>query len=286
MPNGSGDTLFASLPFEIPNATVSDDGSLYAFFAETDIDPGPGIDIRYNLWQNTSISMAGAIRLTASGTMQNFLYVGTVTFNPNKTKIYFTAAEGENNFSVYSVNVGGGALTNIGAGEEAYLNLAGNKLVITRVIGGAGEIGTMNIDGSGFVNLSNHTSEDFMPQWSKDGTQIVWSTDRNAHFDIYRMNANGTSVTKLVGTTEDEYGPSLNGDGSQVAYTLISGDPNGYGVYKANVDGTGIVSVRLDSAIEQVVYWTPDSGPQGRLRGGGVGVQLGRPMRPRLDRGR
>ena len=190
-------------------------------------------------------------------------------FTPDNSKIVFTAARSENEFGIYTVNFGGGALTRIGDGEEAQLNLAGTKLVITRVISGAGEIGTLNLNGSGFTRLTNNAIEDFMPQWSKDGAQIVFSTDRNGgQFDVYRMNANGSSLTQLTSTSLDEYGPSLNDAGDQVAFVILSGDVGAYGLYRRPVGAGSATPVVLSPVMNQQAYWTPDpgSGIGGRVR--------------------
>lgn len=298
MPDGSGDQVFATLPTTIPNATVNNAGDAYAFFVELDADPGPNVDIRYNLFRNNSVNTAGALRLTpqnGSNNFWNFLYVGTVQYTPDGTKIIFTAATAENDFGIYSVNAGGGALTRLTSTgvanqyEEAMINLAGDKIVATRLFGGAGEIYTMDITlgGAGvanIVNVSNNAAEDFMPQWSKDGTKIVFSSDRNAgQFDILWMNANGSNVALLAGDARDEYGPSLNNDSTFVAYTILSGDIDQFGLYKKDTVGGLAGSLVLNSGIVQQVYWTPDPPPNRSVSRFG-GVQLGRPMRPRLSR--
>jgi Tol biopolymer transport system component len=221
--------------------------------------------------------------------------VGTVQYTPDGSKIIFTASVGDNDFAIYSVNAGGGALTRLTATgianqyEEAWINLAGSKIVATRVSGGAGDIVTMDITNGGagvnnITNVTNNPAEDFMPQWSKDGTKIVFSTDRNSgQFDIYWMNANGTNLALLAGDVTDEYGPSLNDAGTFVAYTVLSGDINSFGLYKKDTAGGLAGSLVLDSGIVQQVYWTPDP-PPNRSHSPMGGVQFGRPMRPRLFR--
>jgi len=167
------------------------------------------------------------------------------------------------------------------------VNLAGTKIVATRLFGGAGDIYTMDIINGGagvanVVNVTNNAAEDFMPQWSKDGAKIVFSTDRNSgQFDIYWMNANGSNLALLTGDTRDEYGPSLNNDSTFVAYTILSGDIDQFGLYKKDTVGGIPGSLVLDSGIVQQVYWTPDPPPNRSISRFG-GVQLGRPMRPRL----
>src|ERR671913_155659 len=56
------------------------------------------------------------------------------------------------------------------------------------------EIWSVNRDGSGDTNLTNHPSYDMGPSWSPDGSEITFSSDRDSTFnpaqpDIYAMAA-------------------------------------------------------------------------------------------------
>lgn len=286
-PDGTANSLFVDLPADVPNAALNEAGDRYAFFVETDIDQGAGVDLRYNLYTNTTVSTSGALRLTPQNTINdywNFIFVGTVQFTPDGSKIIFTGARTEGEFGVYKVDTVGGNLVRIGDGEEAQLNLAGNRIVATHVIGGDGEIISFDMNGNGDQQLTNNADEDFMPQWSKDGTQIVFSTDRNSgQFDIYRMSQTGSSVTPITNTTDDEYGPSLNGDGTQVSFVQLSGPIDEYGVYRQAVTAGTPASVILSPSVGLQSYWTPNP-PAGRSLAGSGSMQLGSPHRPRFKR--
>ena len=130
-PDGTSDILFVDLPANVPNAALNEAGDKFAFFAESDRDPGPGVDLIYDVWVNSSVSTgAGALRLTPPNIDPNndFVFVGSIQFTPDGSKIVFTAEKrGETTFGIYTVNAGGGSLTRIGDGEEAQINLAGTK---------------------------------------------------------------------------------------------------------------------------------------------------------------
>jgi TolB protein len=64
----------------------------------------------------------------------------------------------------------------------------------------------MNADGSSPAPLTHATSQNgqpnsnsYEPEWSPDGKQIAFGSDRNGHLDIYAMNADGTHVVQLTG---------------------------------------------------------------------------------------
>lgn len=76
----------------------------------------------------------------------------------------------------------------------------GNRIAFMSNRTGNWEIWAMNSDGSGQVNLTNHTAEDAQPSWSPDGKKIAFSSYRDGHWEIYVMNADGSNQTRLTHT--------------------------------------------------------------------------------------
>ena len=56
----------------------------------------------------------------------------------------------------------------------------------------------MDIDGSNRINLSNSLGGNFHPQFSSDGSQVVFTSWRNRFGDIYRVNVDGADLTNLT----------------------------------------------------------------------------------------
>ena len=55
------------------------------------------------------------------------------------------------------------------------------------------EIYTINSDGTENVNITQyHSSFDWSPNWSPDGSRIAFASDRDGDLDIFVMNADGT----------------------------------------------------------------------------------------------
>ena len=59
-------------------------------------------------------------------------------------------------------------------------------------------------DGSNQVNLSNHASMDSDPRLNRDGTRVVFASNRQGTFEIYAMNADGSGQTRLTNNTTDD----------------------------------------------------------------------------------
>ena len=53
---------------------------------------------------------------------------------------------------------------------------------------GPWEIWIMNADGTEQSKISTETSENLQPEWSADGTQLLFMASRERNFDIYVVN--------------------------------------------------------------------------------------------------
>jgi TolB protein len=76
----------------------------------------------------------------------------------------------------------------------------------------------MDADGSDARRLTNDPAFDGDPQWSPDGTQILFTTDRAGNFDIWVMNVDGSGQTPLTDhPANDEY-PAWSRSGEYIAF--------------------------------------------------------------------
>jgi dipeptidyl aminopeptidase/acylaminoacyl peptidase len=147
-------------------------------------------------------------------------------------------------------------------------------------------------DGSGRRRLTDQPTDDSEPDWSPDGTRIVFRSTRDSdRGEIYVMGADGSDVRRLTfDSSLLKHTPVWSPDGSRIAFV---GDDQ---IYVMNADGSGLTrstDVAGNSFVQDLV-WSPDGsklafstdaggeapalyvmdadgGPPGRLAVGGVG---------------
>ncbi|MGH7630419.1 MAG: TolB family protein [Gemmatimonadales bacterium] len=121
------------------------------------------------------------------------------------------------------------------------------------------EIYAMNPDGTGLTRVTDHPARDVDPDWSPDGSRIVFESDRDQqpeYSDIYMMNADGTGLTRLTDDAAWDGEPAWSPDGSRVAFASVrSGNPD---IFVMNADGTGLTNLTNDPAHEFTPAWSPD----------------------------
>ncbi len=222
----------------------------------------------YQILTNTVLSANGATEIDAGP----YVYVQSIQFTPDGTRLVYVAQTLTGTSGVYVANSDGtGTPVRLDEADDVSLSPSGDYIVYSRFFSN-GEICVRKLDGSAFVRLTSNSSEDIFPQWSKDGSKIVFSSNRTgSNFNIFLMNSNGTSPVQLTSTSSNEYGSTMNTDGSVVAYTKIGANP---GIYSTPAGGGSETPV-FTGTTDAWIYWTTSNGRRGGI--GGLGLSIGRP---------
>jgi Tol biopolymer transport system component len=129
-----------------------------------------------------------------------------------------------------------------------------------------GDIFVMNADGTGVINVTNTFGDQSDPDWSSDGSKIVFSEGG----DVSVMNADGTGAHRLVPELQVPFGgydsdPVWSPDGTRIAFPRIRGSTNtGFTatLYVMNSDGSGVTRLIMFrdtfGGIEPHPTWSPD----------------------------
>jgi Tol biopolymer transport system component len=107
--------------------------------------------------------------------------------------------------------------------------------------GGAPDIWIMAADGFNLRRLTSDPGADIEPNFSPDGTRIVFTSTRNGKSDIYVMNVDGSGQTRLTTSPENDAEGSFSPDGSKIAF-WTNRDGNGE-IYWMDSDGGNQVNL-------------------------------------------
>ena len=133
----------------------------------------------------------------------------------------------------------------------------------------------MNADGSDIHRLTDDEADDLDPHWSPDGTQIIFSSNRDGNMGIYVMNADGSNQRRLTENDYDDLNPDWSPDGTRIAFYR---EENGQtDIYIMNSDGSDQhkITTNTDGAI--VPVWRPSFTPVGENRDLAVSDRSTRP---------
>lgn len=165
----------------------------------------------------------------------------------------------------------------------------GNKIAFTKQISeNEIQIFLINADGTNerqltFIPPGEGVSFSSSPDWSPDGTQIVFSNINGPlgpgprASSIYVINVDGTGLTELAQSRGDG-NPIWSPDGEKIAFEMLGGgdeDFSGGTVFVMDSDGSNFVNLKVDDTWpERNDYrspaWSPDSSKIAYARADGI----------------
>jgi len=116
-----------------------------------------------------------------------------------------------------------------------------------------------NLDGSSLTPLTSTYGYDAEGAYSKDGSQIAFSSNRDGSMNIYIMNADGSHVRRLT-DTKDCYngGPFLSPDGKRIIFRADRQKRDYLQIYVMDADGSNEIQLTDDDNVNWAPFWHPD----------------------------
>jgi TolB protein len=177
---------------------------------------------------------------------------------------------------------GSGTQTPGGDGKQPAWSPRGDKIAYTSdgthcfnpygfVIVCNSQIFTKNVDLSGRLRLSDDTAYDYDPNWSPDGSKIVFATNRDephpidcqftydCNVEIYVMNADGTGRTRLTNGPGEDRWPAWSPDGAKIVFSSNRASVGtgcsytcDHDLYVMNADGTSQRRLTNTSTVQEL----------------------------------
>ena len=184
--DGSGQTRLTTDPGTEWGADWSPDGTKIAFVRDT---PGNTITNQNDIWMMDADG-SNEINLTHRDEEES-----QPAFSPDGTRIAFSAAR-DGDMQIVTMDPNGENEQLLTTEPNQYdwapdWSPDGSMLVWMTQYNCCSpwEIHTMNADGSGQANFTNHPRDDDYPTWSPDGTKISFTSNRDGDTDVYSMPA-------------------------------------------------------------------------------------------------
>ncbi len=145
---------------------------------------------------------------------------------------------------------------------------AGGKIVFYSERNGTAEIYVMNADGTEPTRLTTNRTNEFCPDWSPEGTQIVFESDRDdprpvrcfpsCLFKLYVMNADGTGERRLMDLPGTEGHSDWSPDGRRIVFQADRDENGKSEIYTVPAEGGEPQLVIGDGFDNTAPDWSPD----------------------------
>jgi Tol biopolymer transport system component len=93
-------------------------------------------------------------------------------------------------------------------------------------------------DGSGLRQLTDDAYMNSSPDWSPDGSQIVYTSEREDGTDLFVVDTTGSEVRRLTNHPGNDGGADWSPDGKHLVFT--SHRAEGHGIYVMDADGSNV----------------------------------------------
>jgi Tol biopolymer transport system component len=174
---------------------------------------------------------------------------GSYTVSPSLPNHYFTPA----NRSFNNLSANQTANFEVAAVCRNGKCVKNGKIAFTR----GGDIFTINPDGTNETNITNNEAgNDVGPDYSPDGSNIIFYTTRDGNAEIYRMNSDGSNPVRLTNNPAADSSANYSPDGSTIVFE--SNRDGNVEIYKMNADGSNQVRLTNNTTVDTQPAFSPD----------------------------
>jgi Tol biopolymer transport system component len=131
------------------------------------------------------------------------------------------------------------------------------RMLITRQVDGRDDIFIIGLDGGEPERLTNHRSKDSHAVPSRDGSRIVFNSERVGWWKIWAMDGDGENVRQLTTPRSGaDYYPDWSPDGKRIVY--VSDSAGNGDLFIMDADGSNATNLSDHPAKDNFPAWSPD----------------------------
>src|SRR5574341_1513183 len=127
--------------------------------------------------------------------------------------------------------------------------------VYQRWIGSNSDIIGVDADGN-LTTLISDPSNDIEPRYNKGCTQLLFSSNREGRYKLFRYNVANQTVAKVGDSSGQNYRPMFSPDGSKIVFETTRDGNNE--IYVVNADGSGTTRLTNHPGYDGMPFWSPD----------------------------
>jgi TolB protein len=105
------------------------------------------------------------------------------------------------------------------------------------------------------TRLTNGQWDDISPSISSDGTKVVFTSNRNAYWDIYSLNLIDGQLSRITDTPDFEGNPAWSPDNLWIVYESMVGEQLEISII-STANGQ-VIQLTNDPALDQTPVWSP-----------------------------
>jgi Tol biopolymer transport system component len=179
-------------------------------------------------------------------------------YSPDGTSIAFDS-DGDGDREILVANADGAGIPeqltdNVGPLDQGP-SWSATGILFTSFRDGVDNLYTMNTDGTGQTILVDTGQHDYQPDWSPDGTRIVFTQQAFGGGDnIFVVNADGVTGLQQLTTNGTDMDPTWSPDGNWIAFS--SERAGNRDIYVMTADGQFDTRVTTHPAADLRPSWT------------------------------